>query len=118
MWGQHLYSKPHTPSSGKRWTAWASVQAKIDLPAPRSTRRLGLRLRWNDPRSRFTRVPGGGDRRVAAVVERAWRSGARFDAWQEHHDTAQWKPPAAEGLDMALHLSPTAHRRGFPLGAY
>jgi hypothetical protein len=38
---------------------------------------------------------------VAEVVERAWRSGARFDAWHEHFDLNQWREAfTAEGLEL------------------
>jgi radical SAM family uncharacterized protein len=35
-----------------------------------------------------------GDRRVGAVVERAWRDGARFDGWREHLDLDRWQAAA------------------------
>ncbi len=31
------------------------------------------------------------DRRAGAVIEAAWRGGARFDAWSEHLDLAAWE---------------------------
>lgn len=96
--------KPHTPFQWEAMDSLASVQAKIDL-LHRDLRGRGLRLRWNDPlESVYEGFLARGDRRVAAVVERAWRSGARFDAWAEHHDMAQWEAAfAAEGLDMAFY---------------
>ena len=48
-----------------------------------------------------------GDRRVADAIETAWRLGAKFDAWSEHHDWTIWERAfAAHGLDPAEY----AHR--------
>ena len=41
-----------------------------------------------------------GDRRVGEAVVDAWRRGARFDAWSEHHKPAIWQSAfAAHGID-------------------
>ena len=63
----------------------------------------GLDLRWSDPASSLLEAAlGRGDRRLNAVVRRAWRNGARFDAWDEHFDYSTWiEAFEAEGLDPA-----------------
>jgi hypothetical protein len=63
----------------------------------------GLDLRWSEPRSSILEAAlGRGDRRLNAVVIRAWRSGARFDAWNEHFSYERWQAAfEAEGLDAA-----------------
>jgi radical SAM superfamily enzyme YgiQ (UPF0313 family) len=63
----------------------------------------GLELRWTDPRiSILEAALGRGDRRLAAVVRRAWELGTRFDAWDEHFRFDAWQEAfAAEGLDPA-----------------
>lgn len=100
--------KPHTPFQWEPMDTMASIEAKIAL-LQREMRMHGLRLRWNEPLESFyegflTR----GDRRVAEVVERAWRKGARFDAWYEHFDMEQWREAfAEEGLSMEFY----SHRR-------
>lgn len=100
--------KPHTPFQWEPMDTMESIEAKIDL-LQKEMRMHGLRLRWNEPLESFyegflTR----GDRRVAEVVERAWRKGARFDAWYEHFDMDQWREAfAEEGLDMEFY----SHRR-------
>jgi hypothetical protein len=60
----------------------------------------GLDLSWHDPGSSMLEAAlGRGDRRLAAVVRRAWRSGARMDAWDEHFRLERWLDAfAAEGL--------------------
>ena len=63
----------------------------------------GLAMAWHDPRSSILEAAiGRGDRRLAPVILRAWRNGARFDAWDEHFDFGAWQAAfAAEGLDPA-----------------
>lgn len=100
--------KPHTPFQWEPMDTMESIEAKIAL-LQNEMRMHGLRLRWNEPLESFyegflTR----GDRRVAEVVERAWRNGAKFDAWYEHFDMDQWREAfAQEGLEMAYY----SHRR-------
>jgi len=48
-----------------------------------------------------------GDRRVAAVIEAAWRLGARFDGWSEHFNAQIWRQ-AFE--DSGLSVDFYAHR--------
>ncbi len=46
-----------------------------------------------------------GDRRIADVIETAWRNGARLDSWTEHFNAARWWDAlAATGLDAAATL--------------
>ena len=39
-----------------------------------------------------------GDRRVGAVIEQAWRDGARFDGWSEHFSYERWMAAAEQAL--------------------
>jgi radical SAM family uncharacterized protein len=51
---------------------------------------------------------GRGDRRSAAIIETAWRRGARFDLWDECFDYGLWQKAFTEtGID----LDTTARRR-------
>jgi radical SAM family uncharacterized protein len=63
----------------------------------------GLDLSWNDPdESLLEAAFSRGDRRLGAVVRRAWENGARFDAWNEHFRIGLWHDAfASEGLDPA-----------------
>jgi len=52
-----------------------------------------------------------GDRRLGAVVQRAWERGARFDAWGEQRSLDAWMQAFAEvGLDPGFY----AHRQRPP----
>jgi radical SAM family uncharacterized protein len=57
----------------------------------------GLRLAWNAYwETQLEALLARGDRRLNAVVERAWRLGARFDAWNEWHDSTAWERAVEE----------------------
>jgi hypothetical protein len=60
-------------------------------------------LSWHDPRSSLLEAAlGRGDRRLNRVIVRAWRNGARLDAWDEHFKFDVWiQAFADEGLDPA-----------------
>ncbi len=96
--------KPHTPFQWEPMGDMADVRAKLGYLIA-EFKRPGLKLRWNDPdESVFEGMLTRGDRRMAAVVERAWRAGAKFDAWQDHFRRDAWQGAmAAEGLDAAFY---------------
>ncbi len=64
-------------------------------------RRAGVQFTWEDPeKSLLEAVLSRGDRRIADVIETAWRLGAKFDAWSEHHDWSIWQQAFDEhGID-------------------
>ena len=100
--------KPHTPFQWEPMDTAENIDAKLAL-LKRQVRGNGLRLRWNDPaESFFEGILSRGDRRLAEVVERAWRKGARFDAWAEHFDQKAWNEALAEeGLDATFYTHRT-----------
>ena len=71
-------------------------------------KRAGVQFSWEDPeKSLLEAVLSRGDRRVADVVETAWRNGAKFDSWSEHHDWSLWQAAfETHGLDPSWY----AHR--------
>jgi radical SAM family uncharacterized protein len=102
--------KPHTPFQWVPQDTHDQVRAKQDL-LKAQIRGQGLHLRWNDlASSEFEGWLSRGDRRLAAVIERAWRHGARFDAWMDHHQHDVWLDAfAAVGLDPTFY---TVRQRG------
>jgi radical SAM family uncharacterized protein len=92
--------KPHTPFQWEPMDDMNQVEEKLAL-LKREIRGPGLRLRWNDPQeSLFEGFLSRGDRRMAEVVERAWRKGTKFDAWNEHFREDAWQEALAEeGLE-------------------
>lgn len=71
-------------------------------------RKSRVRIQMHDPeRSILEGVFARGDRRLAPVIETAWRRGARFDGWEETFNYATWLDAFAEhGVDPAYY----AHR--------
>ena len=62
----------------------------------------GVKLSMHDARAAVVeaRLALGGEE-LAAVVEAAWRRGARFDSWSEHFSLERWELAAADaGLDL------------------
>ncbi|MFN8534135.1 MAG: TIGR03960 family B12-binding radical SAM protein [Dehalococcoidia bacterium] len=100
--------KPHTPF---QWAAQASAEEITHRIAilQNGLRMRGVKLSWHDAGdSRLESALSRGDRRLGDVIERAYRLGARFDAWGEHFRPAIWDQAADErGLDLDWY----AHRR-------
>lgn len=99
--------KPHTPFQ------WAPAMGPDDLALRHDLlrRRLkgtGIALSWEEPaHSLLEAVLSRGDRRLGPVIFRAWKAGARFDAWNEISDRRLWEAAFAEaGVDPAFY----AHR--------
>jgi hypothetical protein len=106
--------KPHTPM---QWCAMQQAEYFFDCRY-----RLKDLARRTPVQFRFHRVERSllevmlcrGDRRIGAVIEAAWRNGARLDAWDEHWDWGKWTVAfEATGVDPALYAHrelPTAAR--------
>lgn len=64
-----------------------------------------ISLSYHDaPTSTLEGVFARGDRRLSAVIETAWRSGCRFDSWNEHFDSSRWHEAfVACGIDPAFY---------------
>ena len=96
--------KAHAPFQWARQETPAELEPKHQL-LKQLTRRARLDLSWNDPQESILEgVLSRGDRRLAPVIETAWRRGARFDAWSEHFRASLWQDAmAAHGLDPAFY---------------
>ena len=97
----------------KAWTPfqWEPLAAPETIARRQALLRERIRTRavhlsWNDYReTRLEALLSRGDRRLNAVIERAWRLGAQFDAWDEWRNFAAWDQALAEtGLDEAAYL--------------
>ncbi len=108
--------KPHTPFQWVPVDTMEQIRAKQAL-LRNELRGRGLHLRWNHPEETLLEAfLSRGDRRLGAVIQRAWELGTRFDAWQEHYDHAAWLQAFDEmGLDMAFYTHrPRALDEVFP----
>ncbi|MAH58850.1 MAG: B12-binding domain-containing radical SAM protein [Synechococcus sp. ARS1019] len=94
--------KPHTPF---QWHSVSTVEfvRRQDLLRSAFKRLKGLKVNFTDVRlSAMEDFVGRGDRRLAPVIEAAWRAGAGMDAWFESLDRAfaAWTGAiAAAGLE-------------------
>ncbi|HKI83034.1 MAG TPA: TIGR03936 family radical SAM-associated protein, partial [Candidatus Krumholzibacteria bacterium] len=101
--------KPHTPFQWAAMDSISEIERKQDILF-QLARRYRLEFRRHDPRTSFLEgLIGRGDRRVAQVIESAWRKGARFDGWNELLQWDAWKEAIEEsGIDPALYLGTIA----------
>jgi radical SAM family uncharacterized protein len=92
--------KPHTPF---QWVPLDEAENTVAKQAllKRELRGPGLKVSWSRPEeSLLEAFLSRGDRRLGAVIYRAWQLGAKFDAWQEHHKPEAWRQAFEEqGLD-------------------
>ena len=92
--------KAHTPFQWYPMDPLENIQTKLDL-LKRGTRQAHLKMTYNLPEaSQVESWLSRGDRRLGAVILRAWRNGAKFDAWSEHLNLRAWQDAFAQvGLD-------------------
>ncbi len=88
-----LVPKPYTPL---QWMAQPRPEYFNDvrrrLREISGRRKSSVRIKMHDPdRSVLEAVFARGDRRLSAVIENAWRSGARFDGWDECFNARIWQ---------------------------
>ena len=92
--------KPHTPF---QWASMATPETidrrlrslKAAIMADKSLgKAIGYRYHDGQP-SLIEGLLARGDRRVGAVIRRAWEQGQRFDGWSEHFSYQRWVDAAA-----------------------
>lgn len=96
--------KPHTPLAwvGQKDRKYFERAREIIIDHKQRLRARWLRFKFHDiRRSLLESAIGRGDRRLADVIEAAWRAGARFDLWDECFDDERWRAAfAASGSDL------------------
>ncbi|MDR1295646.1 MAG: radical SAM protein, partial [Bifidobacteriaceae bacterium] len=111
--------KAHTPFQWAAQADPATVDHRLTVlrdavASDRGTRRA-ITIRTSGGRAaQIEGLLARGDRRVADVIEAAWRAGARFDGWREHRQLDLWERTAddvlrAHGLTLAWY---TGRERG------
>lgn len=92
--------KPFTPYQWDKMDTRETFHAKM---ARIQRQKVGNHVRFNFHRvdeSYLEAILSRGDRRVGDAIERAYRLGARFDAWTETFDLARWTQAFREtGID-------------------
>lgn len=108
----HFVPKAHTPF---QWVGQESpdvLKEKVRF-LRRALRGRGIEFSWHDiAGSRLEAALARGDRRLSSVILEAWRTGARFDAWQECFQAERWwQAFAVAGLEPAFYAHRTRPRR-------
>jgi radical SAM family uncharacterized protein len=86
-----LVPKPHTPFQ------WVPLAPESEIRDQQNTlkehlRGPGLKLNWNNYQETLLEaVLSRGDRRLGAVIRRAWQLGARFDGWSDQFRVEAWR---------------------------
>ncbi len=98
--------KPHTPFQWLAMDDAGTLDEKRDL-LRRELRRLKAVEVKDHPleMSVLEAVFSRGDRRLGAVLSRAWANGARFDSWRDHFKPSAWSEAFSScGLDKRVFL--------------
>jgi len=82
--------KPHTPFQWAPQLTLEEMEKKAEM-VKAGLGRMGVALSWQDPgMSLLEGVLSRGDRRLGKALELAWKSGQRFDAWNEAFNLRGW----------------------------
>ena len=82
--------KPHTPFQWEAQIPMEEYARRTEL-LRNAMRTKAIKYSWHDPdQSLVEAALARGDRRSGAVIEAAWRNGARLDSWNEHFKMERW----------------------------
>jgi radical SAM family uncharacterized protein len=96
-----LVPKPHTPFQWVPLASESEIKAQQDY-LKENLRGPGLKLNWNNYQETLLEaVLSRGDRRLGAVIHRAWQLGARFDGWGDQFKVEAWRQAFRE-MDLEL----------------
>ena len=98
--------KPHTAFQWEPQISREEYERRVKLLRD-NMRGRSIAYHWHDPEtSVLEAVFARGDRRLADVLETAWRKGAKFDTWDEYFDYGCWMEAFAEcGIDPAFYAN-------------
>ena len=95
--------KPFTPFQWVEQISQEEIQRRVHLVRQQFKGQKFLKLRWHEPAmSHLEGILSRADRRMADVVEKAYRKGSIFTSWMESFDLAPWLEALDEcGLSAA-----------------
>lgn len=97
--------KPHTPF---QWSRQLSVEESRERlnHLRQNLPKKGCAMKWHSPEQSFLEgVFSRGDRKLAALIARAWYQGARLDGWHDHLDLQLWRAAADQcGIVLEWYL--------------
>jgi radical SAM family uncharacterized protein/radical SAM-linked protein len=108
--------KPHTPFQWEPQLSLEEMRRRIGLLRDMFRSEKRIKLKFHDPEMSFLEgVFSRGDRRLAPVIELAWRAGALFTAWKDSFRLEPWLAAMEEcGLDPAEYLGPRDPKATLP----
>ncbi len=93
--------KPHTPFQWERQAGRAEIEERVAIVRSEVARERSVEIKFHSPA--VTELEGAfsrGDGRLAGVLLRAYRRGARFDGWTESFRPEAWRAAfEEEGID-------------------
>jgi radical SAM family uncharacterized protein/radical SAM-linked protein len=108
----HVAISPFSPKAQTpfQWEAMESRESLLEkskyIKHALSSKR-NVKVSYHDPRLTYLEtVMARGDRRLSAVIYRAWQDGARNDGWMEYFNPDLWSHAAIEvSVDMGIYVS-------------
>jgi len=87
--------KPQTPFQWEAQADLETLKCKIYYLTQKLPDRV--KMHWRDPKvSQLEAIFGRGDRKLGEVLLKAWRKGARFDAWTDQFNYDLWMEAFSE----------------------
>lgn len=101
--------KPHTPFQWAPLWDLDEIRHKQTLMRQEFKNAKGVIFNWNNPEESLVEAfLTRGDRRLGAVIQKAWEKGAKFDAWSDYFKPEAWLEAFAEvGLSPAWYAQRT-----------
>ncbi len=98
--------KSHTPFQWEAQNTMEEYMRKVTLLRD-NMRNKSITYNWHDPDTSFLEAClSRGDRRLADVIETAWKNGAKFDSWSEYFNFQTWMDAfQSNGLDPAFYAN-------------
>ena len=82
--------KPHTPFQWEKHIDMDEYQRRVNLLRD-SLKTKAITYSWHSPEQGYIEAAlARGDRKLGAVIERAWELGARLDSWSEYFSLETW----------------------------
>ncbi len=99
--------KPHTPFQWERQIGKEEIEARMAIVRAEVARDRNIEVKFHSPAvSELEGAFSRGDARLAGILLRAYRLGARFDAWTEAFRPDAWRQAFAEaGIDLREYLA-------------
>ncbi|MGM0451537.1 MAG: TIGR03960 family B12-binding radical SAM protein [Thermodesulfobacteriota bacterium] len=102
--------KAHTPFQWSQQIGADCAREKIEW-LRRKLKTGGVQFKWQDPETSLLEgLWARGDRRLAALLTRAYQQGCRFDGWSDTFDFAAWQKAFDQcGIDPAARMKKGSH---------